>query len=98
MFVVYQIVDPVTTEIIYFGRSKDIDKREYQHNQLCKTGFDKELYNYWNEHHPGLDMVLEPIYQCKTEVESKQYEMYCILDWKFRVGKKLYNKIPRIRD
>lgn len=102
MFIVYQIVDPSSTEVIYLGRTKDIEAREKSHNYACKTpknkAYNKDLYVWWRIHQPSVKIVLEPIFVAKTLLESKQYEAYMILDFKFRQQKKLLNKIPRIRD
>lgn len=96
MFYVYVI--KYNDEIIYYGRTNDIKRRQYEHNYQLKRGNGNLLYTYLKENKVS-EIVLESIYEYKTKVESKRMEMYLILKYYFSENEfGLKQKIPNISD
>lgn len=91
MYTVYKIeVDDVC---LYIGHTKDLKKREYQHNYSYSKGLKKDLYDYLrtlNLFDGKLRLI--PIANFKTKVMAKRYEMYLILQYLF------INSLPTIDD
>jgi len=81
MYSVYKI--EVNGVCLYIGHSKDLKRREYQHNYLYKKGAKKALYDYLREcEYEGYIELIE-IGRYKKKVEAKRYEMYLILQYLF---------------
>ena len=94
MYKVYKIV--VNDEIVYFGRSKDLKKRSYQHNYNLRKNVNREIYEYIKSQ--GIKSIeLIEIASYKSLIQAKRYEAYLILHSYFN-GRKLYQKIPAISD
>ncbi len=96
-FVVYCIRD-VSTDIVYFGQTSDLKRREYEHNYLLKKGMKKPLYQYCREYNVT-KIKLEPIKTFTSRITAKRYECYLVLDHIFnKPCDALYQKIPNISD
>ena len=97
-YVVYQIT--INNNPVYIGRTSvdRIDQREKEHNKAFLSRFNKPLYNYLHSINYTGVIALEPIFIAKNKLESKQYECYTILYYKFEKGIKLYQKTPVIKD
>ena len=104
MYTVYNIV--VNGVVVYIGHTKDLKKREYQHNYSLNKGKKKELYDYCRL--IGVtNLTLIPLQKVKTKVEAKRLEIYLILKATFigEIGNSiilgetdLRQKIPNISD
>lgn len=85
-------------KIIYYGRTNDLKRRQYQHNYQLKKENNNTLYTYLKENKTST-IVLKSIYEYKTKVESKRMEMYLILKHYFTEEEfTLKQKIPNISD
>jgi len=103
--IVYTIV--INNKTVYVGRTNDIDRREKEHRtsylKYLKTNDlsnGKKLYMwlYQNEIKPS-EIVLNPVYIAKNKLESKQYEAFLILWFKFtQKNYYLQQKTPSITD
>ena len=88
----------------YIGHTKDIIKREYQHNYLLKKGYKKPLYDKIRELYPdGYRISLNPLegFKYSKMVDAKRKEMQLILANYFihcPLLMELYQKIPNISD
>lgn len=85
-------------KIIYYGRTNDLKRRQYQHNYNLRRDKENMLYTYLKEKKVDT-IVLKSIYEYKSKVESKRMEMYLILKHYFTEEEfTLKQKIPNISD
>ena len=79
-YIVYKI--EVNSVVVYIGYTKDLKRREYQHNYNLKKGYKKELYDFLR----GInidDVKLISLASFKRKTDAKRFEMYLILHYKF---------------
>lgn len=85
-------------DIIYYGRTNDLKRRQYQHNYNLRKDKENLLYTYLKENKVP-EIVLKSIYEYKTKIESKRMEMFLILNHYFNEDEfTLKQKIPNISD
>lgn len=96
--VIYSI--KINGEVKYIGRSTvdRLDLRQKEHNRDFKKGKKKELYDYLHSINFKDEIVLEPIDIVKTKVEAKRKEIFYMILYVYFKEKKLYQRIPNIRD
>jgi predicted GIY-YIG superfamily endonuclease len=100
MYTTYKI--EVDNVCLYIGHTKDLKKREYQHNYSYKKEAKKALYDYLRGYGYSGYIKLIPIKEWKTKVQAKRHEMYLILRYMFMYPDnpefQLKQKIPNISD
>jgi predicted GIY-YIG superfamily endonuclease len=97
-YIVYEIT--VADNIRYIGMTKNIIKREYEHNYAFKRGDKKELYDYIKSigYSPEYYITLNRIKGFKTRADAKRFEIFLIIWDHFYCNKMLKQKIPSISD
>lgn len=103
---VYQIIYHPTLnttyrgEVIYYGRTNDLKRRQYEHNYRYKMGKKKQLYDFLREQGFPNDrkIYLKPLKTFKKKVEAKRYEAYLLLHHHFYGEYPLQQKLPAISD
>lgn len=81
--------------IVYWGITSNPEKRQYQHNQQYKNGYNKQLYNWFREIGKEDEIILKVIKEVPTKIEAMRYECLQILLCYFQ-GHILQQSIPRI--
>jgi len=100
---VYKIVDR-EDNILYYGHTKDLKRRTYQHQYSFRKLHKKPLYDYLHSiDYTEEDIILIPLFEYKTKAQAKRKEIFLILsdyfsneDEKLEIN--LYQKIPNISD
>lgn len=80
MYTVYAVIQ--SSKCLYIGHTKDLNRREYQHNYSLRKGKEKALYAYLR----GAcieSITLTPIMTYKKKSDAKRLEMYLILSYLF---------------
>lgn len=84
-------------EIIYWGRTNNLKRRQYEHNYHLRKGKENLLYSYLRKKKVS-KITLKIQFEYKDKVSSKRMEMFQILKYMFIEDKILYQKIPNISD
>ena len=79
-YIVYKI--EVDSVVVYIGYTKDLKKREYQHNYSLNKGYNKELYTYLRSM-SIFNVKLVEVASFNRKTDAKRFEMYLILHYKF---------------
>ena len=97
MYSVYAII--IDGVQCYIGYSKDLKKREYQHNYHYKKFQQKLIYNVIRQHpyYSTVPIKLIALRSFVLKTEAKRWEMYLILKDHFEKSL-LHQKIPNISD
>ena len=94
--------------VVYLGRTMNFERRLKEHCRDCynvnSRVYNKLFYQNVREIHldkesgcNALKKGFSIVYKCKTKVESKQRELWLILN-RFFNGEELFQKIPSISD
>jgi predicted GIY-YIG superfamily endonuclease len=95
MYYVYSI--KIDNIIRYIGITKDIIKREKQHNYGIKTGIKKRFYENMSHYYPNQTVSLEVLKIFKTKTDAARYEAHLILlDYFNNSPKELWQSPPRV--
>lgn len=81
-------------KIIYWGITSNPTKRQYQHNQQLRKGYDKQLYNYLRmKEINDIELIVEK--EVENKITAIRYECLQILLGYFNGGD-LQQSVPRI--
>jgi predicted GIY-YIG superfamily endonuclease len=91
---IYKIV--IDKIIRYIGITENLERRQYQHNNLLNKDNNKELYKQLKAINISKIKLIE-IKQVKDKQEAKRYECLLILKDYFN-KKQLWQSVPHITD
>lgn len=105
-YTVYQF--SINSEVLYFGRTNDPVRRLKEHQSICYSpnhaSHNKTFYKHWRILYPekqsgveALKIAFKEVRVFKKLVDSKRFELYCILSNYFN-GWTLKQRIPNISD